>query len=60
MVNITKTIADKAEPREKDYFIWDDRVPGFGLRVLPSGKKTYQVQYRNNGRTRRMSIGKFG
>lgn len=61
MPKLTKRTIDAAKPdTEKDYFLWDDDIPGFGLRVLKSGKKTYQVQYRHGGRTRRNSIGKHG
>jgi len=61
MPKLTKRTIDAAKvDTERDYFIWDDEVPGFGIRVLRSGKKTYQVQYRKGGRTRRNSIGKHG
>ena len=42
------------------YFVWDDEVAGFGVRVMPSGAKTYQTQYRKGGRTRRVSLGRHG
>jgi integrase len=35
-------------------------VKGFGVRVLPSGQKTYLIQYRANGRTRRVKVGRHG
>ncbi len=61
MPKLTKRTIDAAKPDlMRDYFIWDDDMPGFGLRVLRSGMKTYQVQYRHGGRTRRNSIGKHG
>lgn len=61
MAKLTKrTIDAAAVDPERDYFIWDDEMPGFGLRVLKSGMKTYQIQYRKGGRTRRNSIGKHG
>ena len=31
------------EPQSKDYFLWDDDLPGFGLRVFASGKRSYLV-----------------
>jgi hypothetical protein len=36
MAKLTKRIVDAATSREKDYFIWDDELPGFGLRVFAS------------------------
>ncbi|MFC1672657.1 tyrosine-type recombinase/integrase [Pseudomonadota bacterium] len=61
MAKLTKRTIDAAQADvERDYFIWDDDMPGFGLRVLKSGKKTYQIQYRKGGRTRRNSIGMHG
>ena len=54
-----RTIAS-VEPQSKDYFLWDDDLPGFGLRVFASGKRSYLVQYRAGGRTRRYTIGLHG
>jgi hypothetical protein len=53
MVKITKRIVETPEAREKDYVIWDDELSGFGLRVFSSGKRSYVVQYRIGGRSRR-------
>ena len=60
MPKLTKRTVDAASVREKDYFIWDDDLPGFGLRVFASGKRSYLVQYRAAGRTRRYTIGLHG
>lgn len=60
MAKITKRIVDSAGPREKDYVIWDDDLPGFGLRVFTSGKRSYVIQYRAAGRSRRLTIGLHG
>jgi hypothetical protein len=60
MVKITKRIVEAAEVREKDYLIWDDELPGFGLRVFSSGKRSYVIQFRIKGRSRRYTIGLHG
>ena len=60
MSKVTKRVVDAAESREKDYVIWDDELPGFGLRVFTSGKRSYVIQYRAGGRSRRFTIGLHG
>jgi hypothetical protein len=57
MPKLTKRLIEAAEIQAAEYFIWDDDLPGFGLRVLPSGRKGYVVQYRAGRRSRRMSLG---
>ena len=61
---ITIKAVTAAKPGEREYFLWDADLLGFGIRVLPSGVKSYVVQYRSGpGRsapTRRITIGKHG
>lgn len=40
--------------------LWDDDLAGFGIVAFPSGLKSYVVQYRQNGKSRRVNIGKHG
>ena len=61
MPKITKRLVDSLTPQGSDYFVWDDSLAGFGVRVMPTGRRTYMVQYRDiAGRTRRKRIGKHG
>jgi hypothetical protein len=60
MAKLTKRLIDGLEPGEKDYFEWDDELPGFGVRVWPTGRKTYVAQYRAGRQTRRFKIGVHG
>lgn len=48
-------------PDQGDVFAWDSDMPGFGVRVKPSGVCSYVVQYRNRqGRSRRITLGRHG
>ncbi|OUS03884.1 integrase [Rhodobacterales bacterium 52_120_T64] len=60
MTKLTKRTVEALKIEDKDYFVWDNQIAGFGLRVMPSGAKTYQAQYRKGGRTRRVSLGRHG
>ncbi len=59
-MKLTKRSVEAISPETRELIIFDDEVKGFGLRVWPSGKKTYLVQYRSGGRTRRVKIGRHG
>lgn len=57
---LTNTQARDAKPRTKQYEIGCDALPGFLLRVLPSGKKVFFVRYRDGGRDVRERLGPLG
>lgn len=58
---LTKTVVDGIKATDKDEVYWDAELPRFGLRVKPTGAKTFVVQYRNSaGRTRKLALGRFG
>ena len=60
VAKLTKRVVEAAEVRSVDYFIWCDEMPGFGVRIYPSGKRGYLVQYRADGRSRRARVGLHG
>ena len=61
-MKLTKRTIDNCRPAPSgDLYLWDEDVAGFGLRVKPSGVRSFMVQYRNkSGMSRRITLGKFG
>ncbi|MDD3029126.1 MAG: tyrosine-type recombinase/integrase [Alphaproteobacteria bacterium] len=59
MARLTKRTVEAAKVKEKDYLIFDSELSGFGLRVMPSGRKIFVLQYRIGVRTRRFTLGSF-
>ena len=58
MPRLTKRMVQAIQPRTNEFFVWDDSLPGFGLRVYPSGQCSYCIQYKMHGRTRRIALGR--
>jgi integrase len=62
MQKLTKRAVDAVRSQPgRDVFHWCGELRGFGVRVKPSGVKTFLIQYRTRrGGTRRYSIGQYG
>jgi integrase len=43
---ITKRVVDGLRPQAREFAVWDGKLPGFGVRVRPSGAMSYVVVYR--------------
>jgi len=44
---LTKKTVEGIKPDPlKELFVWDSELKGFGLRVFPTGRRTYFLQYR--------------
>jgi integrase len=60
---ITKSAIDAVAPSERDQYLWDGRLSGFGVKITRGGAKVFIYQYRMGGRgakVRRFTIGKYG
>lgn len=59
-MKLTKRSVEQVEPTGSRYFIWDDDLKGFGMRVEASGRKTFICRYRSDGVRRQYTLGRFG
>lgn len=55
VAKITKRLVDASRPAAGRYIVWDTEIKGFGLRIEPSGAKSYVFRYRN-GRGRHAAL----
>lgn len=44
-------------PGRKEWLVFDDKLPGFGIRLREGGSKTWIAQYRLGSRQRRLKLG---
>ena len=63
-IKLTKRVVDAAAPRSKAYIVYDAQIAGFGLRVQPSGVKSFTLEYRptamRGASKRRITLGRYG
>jgi hypothetical protein len=61
MAKLTKSYIDKLKPPATGYALhWCEQDRGFALRVTATGKQTFIVQGRVNGKELRITIGPYG
>src|SRR5262245_6854178 len=51
--NLTERLAASLKAGDRDQFVWDARVPGFGVRARPGRAPYFVVQYRTAARQQR-------
>ena len=59
-LTISKQTVDGLSVEARETVFWDRDLPGFGVRVYPSGRKIYVVQSRGPNGIRRVSLGRHG
>lgn len=62
-MHLTKRVIDAFSyvgPAPRRCAIWDDLMPGFGVRAFPSGRKSFVLSYQHQQRKRLMTIGQYG
>lgn len=58
--SISKRTVEALPAGGREAVYWDSALPGFGVRVYPSGSKVYLVQTRAGGKSRRLTVGRHG
>ena len=56
-MKLTEAAIARLRPREQEFTVWDSRLTGLGVRVRPSGGKSYVLLLETKGRSRRLSLG---
>lgn len=62
---LTKSVIDRAtyqgDTSKNGWDVrWDGELPGFGVRIYPTGRKAFLLRYRLNGRKRLLTLGTYG
>jgi integrase len=61
---ITKRTVDALKAKQRDVFVWDTELRGFGVKCTPLGRRVFLVQYRPLGGrrsvTKRLTLGQYG
>jgi integrase len=60
MPAISNRLIDGEPPRASEFFLWDSRLAGFGVRIHPTGRKVFVAQVRVGRTLRRVKIGPYG
>ena len=50
----------RLRPEAREYTVWDTRTPGLGVRVRPTGGKSFILLSKADGRSRRTALGAAG
>ena len=58
--SLTTRFVEALPASDREIVVWDRELPGFGLRVHPSGSMVYMVHKRSGGKSRRVTIGRHG
>jgi integrase len=65
VLKLAKRSVDGLKPTDRPFIAFDTELHGFGVRVMPSGAKTFVFEYRPNGggravAKRRLKLGRYG
>ncbi len=58
-IRFIDSVIKNLKPTDKRQTFWCDGCPGFGLRVMPTGKKSFVFKYMNGRTSRWITIGRY-
>ena len=56
-IKLTDARIGKLKAGDVEYMVWDTRIAGFGIRVRPSGHKSYVYHRHAEGQSRKFTLG---
>ena len=59
MLRILLPVAAYIKPKAKEFSLYDAQCEGLALRVQPSGVRSWVCWERTNGKTRRITLGRY-
>ena len=61
-IKISKIGMDLLKPEANVYSAWDRQIPSFGVKVQPTGRKSFVFRYRAGGagKQREITLGRYG
>ena len=59
-LRLSEENAGRFRPGKAEYTVWDSGIPGFGVRVRPTGSRSFVFHCSADGRSRRFTLGRVG
>ena len=56
-IKLTDTRISRFKAEDVEYMVWDTRIAGFGVRVRPTGHKSYVYHRHAEGKSRKFTLG---
>ena len=56
-IKLTDTRISRLKAEDVEYMVWDTQIAGFGIRVRPSGHKSYVYHRHAEGQSRKFTLG---
>ena len=56
-IKLSDARIEKLKAEDVEYMVWDTRIAGFGIRVRPSGHKSYVYHRHAEGQSRKFTLG---